>query len=144
MDATPILSSASLFYNRARFASGLKTIVDVDALKPPWPYGRARHGASRPPPSPWRPPSGVMEHGGSIPADAEVPGPPHRRTIASHRYAMADACVDHGGNLRRPLASSLPGGCRVAPRGHHVAYVCPRLASRRRQPPPDPPRAPRT
>ena len=96
MDATPILSSASPFDNRVRFASGSKTTVDVDALKPPWPYGRARHGASLPPPSPWRPPSGAVEHGGSIPANAEVPGPPHRRTIASNGYAMADACVDHG------------------------------------------------
>ena len=56
------------------------------------------------------PPLGAVAHGVPIPADAEVPSPPHRRTIASRGHAMA-------GNLHPPLTLSLAGSRGVARRG---------------------------
>ena len=57
--------------------------------------------ATPPPPIP---PLATARLPRSLPADAKVPGPPHRHTIASRGHTMADACVDHGGNARPPPA----------------------------------------
>ena len=128
----PILSSASPFDHRARLASGSKSTADVDVLDSPWLYGRARHGASRPPPSPLRPPSGAVEHRGPLPAVARAPSCPFADIVAfvcGHGRTLVVAGAARGavpshalrvpgrGGARRPRHHPRPPLCRWRPPG---------------------------